>query len=82
MVNKLFDDTKWRGRKNGDYIIKNVTSRINKDGNREFYVMLDYSSKWIKISVDKNLNSYIRVNGQRLYMKDFIYENIFNVVEK
>ena len=82
MKSKFFQGVTWRGRKNGDYIIKNVTSRINKDGNREFYVMLDYSSKWIKISVDKNLNSYIRVNGQRLYMKDFIYENIFNVVEK
>jgi len=81
MANKLFDDTRWRGRKNGDYIIKNITSRINKDGNREFYVMLDYSNSWIKISIDKNLNSYIRVNGQRLYMKDFVYENVFNIIE-
>lgn len=68
----------WRGRTCGEYTIKNITSRINeKTGNREYYIMLDYRMAWFKLCVDKNLNSYIRVNGEKIFLKDFIYENKF-----
>lgn len=74
----LLDNQRWRGRKNGTYEIKNITSRINeKTGKREYYLMLDYRMAWIKISIDRELNSYIRINGQKLYLKDFVYENMF-----
>lgn len=74
----LLDNQRWRGRKNGNYVIKNVTSKLNeKTGNREYYLMLDYTMAWFKLQVDKDLNSYIRVAGKRLYLKDFVFENMF-----
>lgn len=81
MQNKLLDNKRWKGSKNGNYEIKNVTTKLNAKGQREYYIMLDYTKGWYKLCVDKDLNSYIRVDGQKLFLKDFVFENMFETAE-
>lgn len=81
MAYKLLEEKRWKGSKNGNYEIKNVTTKLNSKGQREYYIMLDYAKGWYKLCVDKDLNSYIRVDGQKLFLKDFVFENMFETVE-
>lgn len=81
--NLLLDNQRWRGRKNGDVEIKNVTSRFNeKTGKREYYLMLDYAMAWFKVFTTAKGESYVRYKGERLYLADFVYENMFETVKE